>query len=84
MSFVTWLDAQRAPGETDERFARSLGISHSYWSLLKAGKRNVTLLLVRAAVRRFPEHRDTILSLAIDVPVVITPVDTENTLGDAA
>lgn len=68
MDLVRWLtERQRELGLTDEGFARRLGVSPSYLSLLRSGKRHPTWTIIRNTVRAFPEHRGTIISLALDI-----------------
>jgi transcriptional regulator with XRE-family HTH domain len=46
---------RRQAGSSGRDFARRLGISESYWSLIKRGERPLTLPVIERALREFPE-----------------------------
>jgi hypothetical protein len=54
--FIERLERKRdALGMDNERFAAHLGHSASFWSLLRRGKRRVSLDFARAVIGRWPE-----------------------------
>ena len=46
---------RRQAGTSGREFARKLGISESYWSLIKRGERPLTLAVIERALREFPD-----------------------------
>lgn len=59
------LDHQRHHGWADREMATRLGISRSYWSLIRTHARPLTFPVVMRALKAFPEHRALILSLLV-------------------
>ena len=52
--FATHL-MRRQGDETDDVFAKRLGISRTYWAHIRAGRRRPSLRVIRAALAAFPE-----------------------------
>ena len=53
---------QRRERWGDREMAQRLGISRSYWSLIRTGKKPLSLQVILRAMRAFPEHSVAILS----------------------
>lgn len=53
--FTQQLQARRQAGETDQAFARRLGISQSAWSRIQRGLRRVPQSLAARAIATWPE-----------------------------
>lgn len=63
---VDWLvDRQNGSGQIDSEFARGLGVSRALWRSVKYRQLRPSLRVVAGAVRRWPEHRQAILDLAL-------------------
>lgn len=59
---------QADEGWSDERMARELGVSKSYWHYVARGRRQPGVGFLRRAMRRFPEYDlDVLFFLRADV-----------------
>ncbi len=70
VDLVDWLMARQGK-MSNAAFARLLGISESYWSLVhrrKLGRRGPSLMLLRKATEAFPEDRQALCDAAVGEP----------------
>lgn len=56
------IQKQRELGMQDVHFAQELGFSRTFWNRVKNGKRGVTVAVLRAVLRRFPELEPDVLA----------------------
>lgn len=54
-------EIQRFLGSTDREFAARLGITHSYWVMLRNGKRSPGRKLFVGVIKAFPELEEDAL-----------------------
>lgn len=72
MDLATWLaQRQTETGEVDTEFARGLGISRALWRAIKYHRARPSLRVIAGALRRWPLHRQRILSLALPEEVSV-------------
>jgi transcriptional regulator with XRE-family HTH domain len=57
---------QTAEGLTDIHFAEKLGISDSYWTLIRSGHRRLTVFVLGGALRAYPDLREMTLAHLIE------------------
>lgn len=61
-------EIQAKEGLNDYKFADNLGISPQLWQMTRTGKRDIGLVILRAATKAYPElYRDVLFFLGDDV-----------------
>jgi len=57
----TLVQKQNAAGLSDREFSAELGLSRSFWTQVRTGRRRITVAVLRAVLRRFPEMEGAVL-----------------------
>jgi hypothetical protein len=52
------ISEQNIFGDSDTKFARKLGVSRSYWTFVRTGKRQIGYALFKGIVQAFPGKYD--------------------------
>ena len=61
-------DKQSQRGLSDYKFAKILGVSPQLWQMTRTGKREIGLVVLKAAIRAYPKlFKDVLLFLSSDV-----------------